>query len=79
MKIKLRKQSSTVRTSANDLFIVGFEVFTAVVMKSTIFWDLFIIFGEEGEISSVQKSHGLCLKPALTLDSCLALFSDPED
>jgi hypothetical protein len=43
---------------------VEFEVFTAVVMKSTIFWDI------------MQCSP---LPPAFTLVSCSVHFSDPED
>jgi hypothetical protein len=42
---------------------VGFEVLTAVVMKSTIFWDI---------------TQNICLPPAFTLISCSAIF-DPED
>jgi hypothetical protein len=67
--------------SENRNFIVVFEVLTAVVMKSTIFWDIKPCsplranrrLGETSPPSSWSK-HKLSKKPAFTLISCLAYF-----
>jgi hypothetical protein len=50
---------------------VGFEVFTAAAMKSSVFWDTMP--------RSLLKAE-LCLPPAFTLVSCLTyVFFDPKD
>jgi hypothetical protein len=64
------------------MFDVGFEVLTAVVMKSIIFWDI----APCGPLSVNRRFGGTYylhlegLKTsAFTLVSCSAYFFDPED
>jgi hypothetical protein len=67
---------------------VGFEVLTAVVMKSTIFWDMTLCsplkinrrFGRTYRLHLQGRRHKLnCLPPGFTLVSCSAYVFDLEE
>jgi hypothetical protein len=76
----------------NPLKDVGFEVLTAVVMKSTVFWDITPCsplsgnrrFGGtyrlylQGRKTKLSKKPA-CLPPAFNLVSCSAYYFDLED
>jgi hypothetical protein len=50
---------------------VGFKLLTAVVMKSTVFWDT-------TSCSPLKSADRLCLPPAFTMFFLLGLFFYPE-
>jgi hypothetical protein len=66
---------------------VGLEVLTAVVMKSTTFWDIMPCsplsvnrhFGGTYRLYLQGRKNRLSLPTAFTLVSCSAYFFDPED
>jgi hypothetical protein len=72
------------------LLVVRFEVFTAVVTKSIIFWDITPCsplsvnrrFGGTNRLHlqgvKISVKVELCLPPAFTLVSCSAYFSTPK-